>query len=108
MRIQQLSKELASLADEVKRTEGLQNAISQYMQTQGNGAVSTATATAAAPARRRGRPPGSKNRPKTGTNGRRGPGRPPGSRNRTQTETAAGEAAPRRGPGRPRKNAQLG
>lgn len=85
-RIEQLSKELASLSEEVKRAEGLQNAVNQYMQ--------AAVASVAADGRRGpGRPPG--------TTGRRR-GRPPGSKNRPKTETATGV---RRGPGRPRKNA---
>ncbi len=85
-RIERLSKELASLSDEVKHVEGIQSAVSQYIA-------------AAAPA----------------TNGRRGPGRPPGrrrgrppgSKNRPKTEPVAAAAVTRRRPGRPRKDPEL-
>ena len=94
-RIAQLSKELAALSEEVKRSEGLQAAVAQYM---------AGSTTATAP-RRRGRPPGSKNRPKTAagaTGTRRRRGRPPGSKNRPKVAAAA---SPPRRRGRPPKNA---
>ena len=86
-RIAQLSRELAALSEEVKRTEGLQAAVAQYMSG------------ASAMPRRRGRPPGSRNRPKTAAaaaTGVRRRGRP--------RKNAAATATPRRR-GRPRKNA---
>jgi len=90
-RIAQLSKELAALSEEVKRSEGLQAAVAQYM-------AGASTGAAAAAPRRRGRPPGSKNRSKTGgaatTTRRRGRPR----------KTSVATAAPRRR-GRPPKNA---
>ena len=89
-RIQQLSKELAALSEEVKRTEGLQAAVAQYM-------ASASEGTASAAPRRRGRPPGSKNRPKTAaaSTTRRRRGRP--------RKAASTSTAPRRR-GRPPKN----
>ncbi|MHB8684918.1 MAG: hypothetical protein ACYC9X_11415, partial [Dehalococcoidia bacterium] len=60
-RIEQLSKELASLSEEVKRVEGLQSAVSQYIEA-GATATNGRRGPGRPPGRRRGRPPGSKNR----------------------------------------------
>ena len=62
--------------------------------------------------RKRGRPKGSKNKPKaatattasTSTTAKRGPGRPKGSKNKTTSTSSAASSttAPKRGPGRPK------
>lgn len=94
-RIEQMSKQLAALSEEVKRTEAVQAALAPFMMPVA-GAVTPS-------GKRRGRPPGSKNKPKAaaaaGAPKRRG--RPPGSKNRPKV--AAMSVAPRRR-GRPRKN----
>jgi hypothetical protein len=89
-RIELMSKQLAALSEEVKRTEAVQAALAPFMQ----------PVTVTVNGRRRGRPPGSKNRPRTAATAPRRRGRPPGSKNRPK----AGNAAPRRR-GRPPKSA---
>ena len=88
--LQVITRQLAALTERVREAEAVKNAVDEVMKSANSRPATTGTG------KRRGRPPGSKNKAKP-ANGRR--------RRRTSASTAA--AAPangRRRPGRPRKN----
>ena len=89
--LQVITRQLAALTERVREAEAVKNAVDSVMK-------STNSRPAATTGKRRGRPPGSKNKAKP-ANGRR--------RRRSATASTAAATASatrRRRPGRPRKN----
>lgn len=89
--LQVITRQLAALTERVREAEAVKNAVDEVMKSTNSRAATTSTG------KRRGRPPGSKNKTKP-ANGRR--------RRRRTTASTAAAAAPangRRRPGRPRK-----
>jgi hypothetical protein len=85
--LQVITRQLAALTERVREAEAVKNAVDSVMKSTNSRTATTSTG------KRRGRPPGSKNKAKP-ANGRR--------RRRT-TAAAAAPATGRRRPGRPRK-----
>ena len=90
--LQAITRQLAALTERVREAEAVKNAVDSVMKSTNSRPATSATG------KRRGRPPGSKNKAKPANGGRR-------RRSATaSTAAATGSATGRRRPGRPRKN----